>query len=356
MSLSRCRCCISIFQALLISRARAWYVSATCIRQAQSCALHLIQTDPGVDDEKLELEVRLWHSICSLERQLCFLTGRPAAVHPGQSNTRFPAPTAAEIAESPYPPVSVPRIYQGRRGSSASGSPSRLQTNAPQSTVLAAYRASVHLDKIFEQVLEDLYSPSIVRSNWAHVQRLASKLNTRLANWRSELPPMLVMDPSQGIKVSLVERMYLALRYFSTSMLINRPLLCNCDRHPMTLPSQSEMPEDIDIEYARRCVEAARGLIRLFPDEPDVIALYKATPWWCTLHYIVQAGAVLLLEIGFHATHMPDEMDVLIQDAGRVLRWLQSLAISSAPAATSWMSFSRLLHRSLQSIGRDTEY
>jgi hypothetical protein len=321
--------------------SRAWHVLGSSIRCAQFLALHLVNDTPGTSDAQVELEVRIWHSISSLETFICFLTGRPAAIQYRYDGARLPAQFENNTTlQLPRPP-----------GSKQSG-----PSNQAGSSTMVTLRASIQLNKILSEAMGYLYSAGTARRPWSDIQTAISQLNTRLANWRSALPPMLLLDPDTGGEKSpLPERMYFQLRYFSTRMMINRP--CLFDLHQKnTIPSQSTASKQDDRDSARLCVSSARGLIRLFPDEPDIIALYRSTPWWCVLHYIVQAGAVLVLEIGFNASHVSDEMDILIQDACKVLKWLQKLSNTTLSAYRAWIAMSRILSLSMLRVGRSTAY
>lgn len=335
----------------------AWHVIGLAVRYAHSRALHLINDSPETTDAQRELEARIWHTLCALELLVCFLTGRPAAIEDRHSSTRLPMPIEDHVALG-FPHGLSPLDFANQTTTSPTYSFTSalgLASEPLRSTAMVTCRASLQLDRILAEVLSELYSASTVRSSWANVQRLISKLNSKLANWRSDLPSMLLIDHRQNDKAPLSERMYLALRYFSTSMMINRPCLCEISSHRTALSSQSAPSEQADRHAAAQCIESARGLLRLLPDEPDVIGLYTSSPWWCTLHYIVQAGTVLVLEIGFAAAHLPDERQNIIQAAGKVIKWLQKLAETSIAAARAWMALSRVFHLSISKIGQNAE-
>jgi hypothetical protein len=147
--------------------------------------------------------------------------------------------------------------------------------------------------------------------------------------------------------------MYLSLRFFGASMLINRPCLCDVNELNAAIPSQSEASRRIDMEAAIRCISAARGLLQLLPGDVNAVELYNSSPWWCVLHYLIQAGVILIMEISFDTAHIPAEIDNLIIESARVLRWLLALSATSAAAQRAWVSLSRLLRLALAKAGKD---
>jgi hypothetical protein len=211
------------------------------------------------------------------------------------------------------------------------------------------------LDTIITEALADLYSPSTVNISWARLQRSVSDLDTKLNQWRSDLNPGLLVPPNQkaaGLHPPS-ERMYLNLRFFGASMLINRPCLCDVHELNAAIPSQSEASRRIDMEAAIRCISAARGLLQLLPRDVNAVELYKSSPWWCVLHYLVQAGVILIMEISFDTPHIPAEIDTLITESAHVLRWLLALSTTSPTAQRAWVSLSRLLRLAIAKAGKD---
>jgi hypothetical protein len=143
------------------------------------------------------------------------------------------------------------------------------------------------------------------------------------------------------------------LRYFSTSMLVSRPCLREFTTDKGKIPFKTSSSKNMDLTAAIQCVSSARSILRLFPDIPNIPQMYDSTPWWCVLHFLVQAGAVLVLELYCDTTHLIEEPDVIINDAGKLLRWLHALAPTSLAAQRAWTALSRLLHLTLSRIGQD---
>ena len=153
------------------------------------------------------------------------------------------------------------------------------------SDAMSMSQSSILLDKILADKMDNLYNASTVKMTWAKIQNHVSQLNSRLENWRSQIISTYGFDLDRWGEMSpLPERMYLALRYFSTRMMINRPCLCEAKSHQNAMPDQSESSVDEDEKASALCVASARGLLRLFPQDPDIVWLFQSTPWWCVLH------------------------------------------------------------------------
>ncbi|KAL1860872.1 hypothetical protein Plec18170_001386 [Paecilomyces lecythidis] len=330
---------------------RAWNIIGLAVRYAQTRALHLVNTT-SMTDEEHEFEIRAWHALCSIERLLCVLTGRPPAIHERFISTRYPRSTQPFYPQEIATGLNLPQA--GFR-TPPPGLPLPPSLVDVAGTAITAFTASLRLDAIIAEVLSDLYSSSTVNTTWARVQGIVTDLNTKLNRWQFDLPSSLKGSPGQqGISSETSkDRMYLALRFFSTSMLINRPCLCELNEISAIMPYQTEPSRRLDAEAAVRCISSARGVLRLLPNEPDSVGLYTSTPWWCILHYIAQAGVILVLEIALKAAHLPSEMEQLIADCAKVLQWLIALSETSMAAQRAWMAFSRLIKLALASAERD---
>ncbi|KAK9543460.1 hypothetical protein V6Z79_010131 [Aspergillus fumigatus] len=87
---------------------------------------------------------------------------------------------------------------------------------------------------------------------------------------------------------------------------------------------------------AKMSLESAQKMLDLLPDQPDSIFLYQIYPWWCILHYIMQAATILLLELSFGSLHMPEEEQNLLVAAKKAIRWLYSMSKWSTASRRAW--------------------
>jgi hypothetical protein len=83
-------------------------------------------------------------------------------------------------------------------------------------------------------------------------------------------------------------------------------------------------------------LESALRMLELLPDEPNAIKFYQICPWWCILHYLMQAATVLLLELSFGNIHMPEEEPHFLATAKKAVRWLYAMSECSAASRRAW--------------------
>lgn len=74
------------------------------------------------------------------------------------------------------------------------------------------------------------------------------------------------------------------------------------------------------------CVQAAMDILRLLPDEPDLHWFYETCPWWCFLHYLMQAVAVCLTAIFISPRSVSDESLCMEAAVSKAMRWLSSIS------------------------------
>jgi hypothetical protein len=145
--------------------------------------------------------------------------------------------------------------------------------------------------------------------------------------------------------------MSLAFQYHNARILINRPCLCRLDYR---IPNESNRSRGFNRSAAATCIGGARETVALLPDEPDPIGLISVAPWWCLLHYLVSAGAILMVEISMRAEHNPQQAEGLLNDAKKIVRWLRAMSRDNIAAERSWAVLSKLLIVSAPKIGGDT--
>jgi hypothetical protein len=99
-------------------------------------------------------------------------------------------------------------------------------------------------------------------------------------------------------------------------------------------------------------LESARLMLGLIPDEPDALQLYQIAPWWCILHYLMQAATVLLLELSFGTVHMPEEEKNFIGLSKKAIRWLFAMSEQSIASRRAW----QLCDLSLRKLAEGMKY
>ena len=339
-----------------------------------------------------EVSVRVWWSIYSLERLLGVMTGRPSAVSDADISTPLPLPIEEE-----YFPIHGGPFMESPKAGDASGKRSHSgDTRPPAEGLRTSKSSSVHssssheprskassrsmspaagtlftfpplpttppnmstyficrtqLAMLTHQVLSTLFCARTVQRSWAEVQDIIGDLNYRLLKWRSNLPSLFDFNKNQRDQVFVRQRMALGMMFYGSQMLINRPCLCRVDKK---VPNESAKSFNFNHTSATTCVQAARRMIALIPDEPNPTGLFSIAPWWCLLHHLMQAGSIFMLEMSFRAEHTPGQAAETLADAKKVVQWLRSMSEDNLAARRAWQSMLVLLRRAARRIGGDT--
>src|SRR5207248_728307 len=90
------------------------------------------------------------------------------------------------------------------------------------------------------------------------------------------------------------------------------------------------------------CLQASLSLISVFPDEPEATWMYNVSPWWATLHFLMQATSILLIHISIHPVPVTSgreggrsavdalgtdvALDLVLEKTKKAIRWLHFLA------------------------------
>lgn len=205
------------------------------------------------------------------------------------------------------------------------------------------------LSNFTNEVLIRLYRAHVNSKSWADVQSTIASLNSKLEKWRAGLPNVFDFTKRQRDQQFVRQRMSLGFSYYSTLTIINRPCLCRIDRK---IANQSGRAQDFNRESAMRCVHAPRDMLEMLPQEPNAIGLYKVGPWWCLVHYLVQAATVLMLELSFRAYHMPNEVEEIFDSTKKAIDWLQSLSQADEAAKRAWSLCNERFHKVAPMVGR----
>jgi len=215
-----------------------------------------------------------------------------------------------------------------------------------------AFRYQIRLSTLTNEVLDRLYRGCAMSESWAQVQVNINNLNSHLEHWRQSLPPLFDFAKKQRDKQFVRQRMNLGFSYYSTLTIINRPCLCRIDRR---IPDESDKAKSFNRETAGKCVHAARGMLDLLPDVPNALGLYKVAPWWCLVHYLMQAAAVLMLELSFRAEHMPNEVEEVFAAGTKALEWLRSMSAVDEAARRAFVICNELLRQVAPKVGREAK-
>ena len=305
--------------------SRAWMMIGTSLRFALAVGLHLRNDDPSASPKHKESLVRTWWSLHSIESQLCALIGRPCIIPNNECTVPLPQVLPVEQSINNV----LPRIRDPtgiRRENIALSEPSRLDISTRRvletDMHVSFLRARVKLAVIMQKALSKLYLPRASMVPWQQTQKEITSLTREIDEWVAEALPE-GLGPVDFIQEhrAQCEPLLLRFHYHSARLVISRPSLCRLERR---IKAHSDASATFDKNTAKTCIHAAQEITRLFPDQPDLMFIYQRSPWWCTVHYIVQAIAVFLLEMSSE-TGTTQEGEELSKSIDKLVRWLWSM-------------------------------
>ncbi|KAI9879214.1 MAG: hypothetical protein M1830_009215 [Pleopsidium flavum] len=359
---------------------RAWNLSGIAIRYGVTLGLNLRNENKKMQDTSKEIRYRVWWSLCFTERALGVMTGRPSSINDNDCTVPLPVPIEEEVlfsgaggklygdsfqsarrfssrnSRSPDNSISTPSSHSSGMKStppSSTSPPSQhsgfdcFKPAAPNNALYFVHYTQ--LSNLTHEILRHVYSPGTMSESWARIEYLIGISDAKLESWRSNLPGLFDFGKKQRDQQFARQRMSLGFFYHSAKILINRPCLCRLDRK---IPNESSKSKDFNRATAKRCVHAAKAMLNLLPDEPNPIGLYKIAPWWCLLHYLMQAATVLMLELAIRADHMPFEAEEIVNCAKKVVRWLKKMSEENLAAQRAWTICHEMLQRVAAKVGR----
>lgn len=358
------------------SQYRAWKLSGSAIRGALALGLHLQNVGVCTSDSSKEVRYRVWWSLYNIEHLLEVMTGRPSCIIDNSCTTPLPVP----FDESDFQKEEVARLISvtGRGTSSPldrmsfSSSTANLDSTADSDTndtpvesdtkrshveylkslppcMSLYFLQMTSLTTIAKRMTTKLYSPEALQSPWASIEFTIQSLMLGIDSWFMNLPSAYDFTSTQSSQCPVGQRMGLAFLFYSTKIGITRPCLCRLD----SSPREDDKAHEFCIKTAAECVESACHMLTLFPDTPDAALLHRISPWWCTLHYLMQATTVLLLELVLHSQHVPEKANMVLKAAKKAIDWLSALSETSMASERAWKLCDGFLRRLAPHIGVD---
>jgi hypothetical protein len=191
------------------------------------------------------------------------------------------------------------------------------------------FTAAVQLSIITQSVLVSLYTTSTVIRSAEENQHEMARLGQRLDRWVLSLPKRFnFQDPVNDDNMLFSrERTLLEFQLCGARILLGRPCLS---------ARRQTWRGGAEVAFARRmassCIEAAKTVIDVLPDELDVRFIYDQCPWWCIVHHLMQAISVLLLGLSYPASTSHDSIRSM-HCVKKAIRWLQIMEDPTAKRA-----------------------
>ncbi|KAL4814374.1 fungal-specific transcription factor domain-containing protein, partial [Aspergillus spinulosporus] len=294
---------------------RSWRVNGSAARSALCLGLNLRAFSEHIDPISKETRARIWWTIFSLEHLLSGMTGRVPCIDYCAMSLYPPVPYDEDDFDHPELKKILGLTEQREKrlhftinatNEELATRTAWLQSIEPNESLFFFH--FVDLSIITHAAVMAIYSLQATRES--HSGRGQSEIphfQSMLQSWVSNLHPALAFtDKDKEASVSRDSRaqVSLALSYYSSQIILSRPCLTRPDLKEGT---NIRFPRSrFGNDTARTCVHSALSLISVLPDEPDTAWMLKKTPWWCILHYIMQALTVLLIQISIGV--VPDDI------------------------------------------------
>ena len=279
---------------------RAWSIVGLALRFAYSLGLHVRNEDSSASEEQRQMLVRVWWSLYSLERTLGIMTGRPSTTVNTFCSVPLPAPISGDqgsvdneaqdftAEESAALCFSQEAAYRNGTIKSAqlSGGIGPKEPNPG-----SYFRAVATLSIIVQDISSSLYSVATMIRPSEELQLQVTDLDQRLNQWARLLPQQFNFQARdvQSDTRFLRERTILRFQLCSAKMLLTRPYLSG--RRQQCRENEASFSN----RMGNNCIEAAKAMVDFFSEMSHARAIYHYGPWWCIVHYMMQAIAVFLL-------------------------------------------------------------
>lgn len=323
------------------------------MRFGYALGLHIRNEDRNAGAAKKEVLSRIWWSHYTLESTLAVLTGRPSLRVDKGCSVPLPLPISSEeidgtLIESKFGSslaMSTGLLPRERNATAPSGISAGYTIQAisdysPSVNVPAnsgSYlRCVIKLGEITHAAL-NLYASGAVGESWRSVQKLIEVMTEEIEMWATTLPDGLNFSNRDVVSEHPYKReqITLAFLYHSTRILITRPCLCRLDRR---IKRQSATSKVFNQSTALTCLESAKSIARLLPDDPelDSVQIYLMGPWWTMVHNIMQSLVVLILDISYESQQFPDDPQEILAPLKKLTRWLRAMRLTNAMARRAY--------------------
>jgi hypothetical protein len=328
----------------------------------------------STSDSSKEIRYRVWWSLYTVEHLLTVMTGRPSCIIDSSCTTPLPVPfdesdfqkeevahmisaagRAASDSLDRVPFNSSAANLDSNTDDDACDSPAECETKITKAEYLKSlppcmslyFLQLTSLTTIAKRMTIKLYSPEALQSPWASTEFTIQSLMLELDSWFMNLHSAYDFTSTQTSQCPLGQRMGLAFLFYSTKIGITRPCLRRLD----SSRTEGDRAHEFCSKTAAECVESACQMLTLFPDTPDAALLHRITPWWCTLHYLMQASTVLLLELSFRAQHVPEKATMVSKAAKKAIDWLSTLSKMNNASEKAWKLCDGFLRRLSPHVG-----
>lgn len=209
-----------------------------------------------------------------------------------------------------------------------------------------------YLTILMQEMSDHVYTVNLVHNTWQHLQGRINDLKSRVDSWFTYLPPSLDLAHIRDEDESKDEKIRLACQYYSAQILLGRPCLCN----PIKSRVTSNEEKRFSYIMAVSTVKHARKMAQLISGVSSGGQIFGISPWWSCLHYVMQAAAVLIIELSLNCVHVADEdKGSVMRLTKRCIRWLDQTSKKSLASHRAWQICDSSLRRLASRIGLNVD-
>lgn len=327
--------------------SRSWKVCGLAMRSAQTMGLHLRNECRRVSPFSKEIRYRMWWSIYQLDTLLSTMTGRPLCTDERFSVTPLPLP----FEEGSFRNEQAQKLMNNTKarsfmtrevllGKSMASQDSSNDSSYSEFSISGAtedqslieiengtncgslyFLYAVDLATLQREAISAIHAPGVAHKAWPDVEASVSAIKEKTQRWLQSLPTRLQFDDRNEPKQLHCQSISLGLQFYSSQIVICQPCLRQVNGRDGKVGAVGKGARST----AAECVEAASKLLQLLPDEPDVVWLYDVCPWWCAVHYIMQA--VTIAFTGLHVfSKVSSQTSCSLSSIKKALRWLKRLS------------------------------
>lgn len=338
----------SLFEALhMMFPSRSWKVCGLAMRSAQTLGLHLRNDCRRVSPFSKEIRYRMWWSIYQLDTLLSTMTGRPLCPDERFSVTPLPLPFEEENLRNEQAQTLMnntkARSFMTRmtllEKSMASRDPSNdssysefsisgtiedqsligIESGTNCGSLYFLY--AVDLATLQREAISLIHAPGVAHKAWSDVEASVSAIKEKTQRWLQSLPTRLQFDNQDEPKQLHCQSISLGLQFYSSQIMICQPCLRQVSERSGKVGPVGQGVRST----AAECIDAAGKLLQLLPGAPDVVWLYDVCPWWCVVHYIMQAVTVAFT--GLHVlSKLSSQTSCSLSSIRKALHWLKRLS------------------------------
>ncbi|KAL4969445.1 Zn(II)2Cys6 transcription factor [Aspergillus stella-maris] len=281
---------------------RAYQINGRAVRSAIALGLNLRASSDDIDPVSKETRTQIWWSIFSIEHLLTSMTGRASSVDYRSMSLYPPIP----YDEGQFDSSKLHNLL-----ASIQVREERLQWTVHANDLnlnerTQWFRSLPATQSLYFFLLVDLFL--ITHAAVLAVYGLTAKNGTgqseiprhqeKLYTWLSNLKPPFAFTNEDGkldVDRTSKSQVSLALEFYSSQIILARPCLTRPD---VKAGTNIRFPRSrFGNDTAKTCIHSAVALIAVLPETPDTDWILHKTPWWCILHFIMQALTVLLMQL-----------------------------------------------------------